>query len=338
MRDARGDLETLFARALLGSVLRMVFVADMERSVGCFINVLRDKAQQSKNCLAQLNAMIVEMEAVDDSDEVYDSLKCLREDMLPENDKLMGLNQFVADAEEDIEHEEVNIQMLKLSGNLNRNGWGIFCFGGYEIRDYCKEAREAKIVLRGIANRRALFIEELDSLGVRHVPAKFAEFLKEIQTKDMETLANLQILVREIELNASHGSYGCAVSAIGYLLTEQAESTYLKDKMKFWFTRARTKDQAFAVLMRDICLELKIKMHKTQRLITALEALGEVGDVVTSLNHMREIVGRESAKLAVLEQLSASTDVAMRLKGHGIKGVVFDRSLSFVGWFAGLVS
>ncbi|GKA99234.1 hypothetical protein Tco_0827171 [Tanacetum coccineum] len=64
-----------------------------------------------------------------------------------------------------------------------------------EIRDCCKEAREAKIVLREIANRRALFIEELDSLGVHHVPAKFTEFLKEIQAKDRETLANLQILM-----------------------------------------------------------------------------------------------------------------------------------------------
>ncbi|GJS87842.1 hypothetical protein Tco_0770478 [Tanacetum coccineum] len=97
-------------------------------------------------------------------------------------------------------------------------------------------------------------------------------------------------------------------------LTEHVEFTYLKDKMKFWFTRARTEDQAFVVLMHDICLELKIKMHKTRRLIAELKALGEVGDAVTLLNHMRKIVGRESAKLAVLEQLSASTDVAMRLK------------------------
>ncbi|GJU73734.1 hypothetical protein Tco_1265139 [Tanacetum coccineum] len=70
--------------------------------------------------------------------------------------------------------------------------------------------------------------------------------------------------------------------------------------MKFWFTRARTEDQAFVVLMRDVCL---------RRLIAELEALGEVGDAVTSLNHIREIVGREFTKLAVLEQLSASTDV-----------------------------
>ncbi|GJS98566.1 hypothetical protein Tco_0819736 [Tanacetum coccineum] len=46
------------------------------------------------------------------------------------------------------------------------------------------------------------FLEELESLGVRHVPAKLAEFLKEIQTKDRETVDKLQILEKEIELNA----------------------------------------------------------------------------------------------------------------------------------------
>ncbi|GJR97304.1 hypothetical protein Tco_0269478 [Tanacetum coccineum] len=131
-----------------------------------------------------------------------------------------------------------------------------------EIKDCCKEAREAKIALRG-----SMFSPFVFSLGVPHVPLKFAEFLKEIQAKNRETMANLQILVRLMELNASHGSYGCAVSAIGYL-----------------------------------------------RLIAELKALREVGYAVTSLNHIREIVGRESAKLVVLEQLSASTDVAMCLK------------------------
>ncbi|GJU87881.1 hypothetical protein Tco_1295427 [Tanacetum coccineum] len=42
----------------------------------------------------------------------------------------------------------------------------------------------------------------LDSLGVRHVPAKTAEFLREIQAKDKETIEKLRILQREMELNA----------------------------------------------------------------------------------------------------------------------------------------
>ncbi|GKA79507.1 heat stress transcription factor B-4-like protein [Tanacetum coccineum] len=81
-----------------------------------FVNVLRDEAQQSRDRLAQLSAMIVEMEAMDDPDEVYDNLKCLRDDMLVENDKIIGLNEFIADAEKDIDMKEGHIQMLKAAG------------------------------------------------------------------------------------------------------------------------------------------------------------------------------------------------------------------------------
>nr|GEW16243.1 hypothetical protein [Tanacetum cinerariifolium] len=47
------------------------------------------------------------------------------------------------------------------------------------------------------------FIEELDSLGVRLVPAILAELMKLIQRKDRETVAKLQILEKEMEFNPS---------------------------------------------------------------------------------------------------------------------------------------
>ncbi|GKG56392.1 hypothetical protein Tco_0579716, partial [Tanacetum coccineum] len=61
----------------------------------------------------------------------------------------------------------------------------------------------AAMEVDNVVNRRASFIEELESLGVCHVPGNFVEFLKEIQAKHRETMMNLQILVREMELNAS---------------------------------------------------------------------------------------------------------------------------------------
>ncbi|GJZ25903.1 hypothetical protein Tco_0570156 [Tanacetum coccineum] len=45
-----------------------------------FVNLMRDKAQTARNCIAQLNAMIAEMEAIKDQEEVYDSLICLKDD------------------------------------------------------------------------------------------------------------------------------------------------------------------------------------------------------------------------------------------------------------------
>nr|GEW48899.1 hypothetical protein [Tanacetum cinerariifolium] len=54
--------------------------------------------------------------------------------------------------------------------------------------------------------------------------------------------------------------------------------------------------------------------NKNQRLIAELEALGERGDAVRCLDHMREIVARDSVKLRVLEQLLARIYVGTGLK------------------------
>ncbi|GKA42459.1 hypothetical protein Tco_0735119 [Tanacetum coccineum] len=140
-----GELETLLAHALVGVSLKASFIADMEEKAVAFgflnwvdvVNcgtacvsyrvanpkpiarrVIDEFVEFSRETeiTTQLNAMIVEMEAIDDPNEVYDSLKCLREDMLAENDKLMGLNKFVVDAEEDIDMKEGHIQMLEAAG------------------------------------------------------------------------------------------------------------------------------------------------------------------------------------------------------------------------------
>nr|GEY82953.1 hypothetical protein [Tanacetum cinerariifolium] len=52
---------------------------------------------------------------------------------------------------------------------------------------------------------------------------------------------------------------------------------------------------------------------KNQRLIEELKALGEREDAVRCLDHIREIVARDSAKLG-LEQLLARTHVGIGLK------------------------
>nr|GEV77634.1 hypothetical protein [Tanacetum cinerariifolium] len=59
-----------------------------------------------KNCIAQLNVVIAEMEAMEDLDEVYDSLMSLRDTKRAENDKLMLLNDVIAKAEEEIKTQE----------------------------------------------------------------------------------------------------------------------------------------------------------------------------------------------------------------------------------------
>ncbi|GKA59936.1 hypothetical protein Tco_0759249 [Tanacetum coccineum] len=58
------------------------------------------------------------------------------------------------------------------------------------------------IEINNVIIQKDRFLEELDSLGVRHMPSKMAEFMREIQAKDKETVEKLRILQREMKLNA----------------------------------------------------------------------------------------------------------------------------------------
>ena len=97
-------------------------------------------------------------------------------------------------------------------------------------------------------------------------------------------------------------------------LTEIADSVVLQDKMKIVFSRARSADESFVELMRELCSGLRLSVNKHRRLIAELEALGQRADALRSLECMREIVSRDVATLGILEQLLASSQVGVRLK------------------------
>ncbi|GJS60146.1 hypothetical protein Tco_0654930 [Tanacetum coccineum] len=65
-----------------------------------------------------------------------------------------------------------------------------------------REINRVALKLNNVVTEKDRFLEELDSLGVRPVPAKTTEFTREIQAKDKETVEKLRILQREMKLNA----------------------------------------------------------------------------------------------------------------------------------------
>ncbi|GJX18137.1 GPCR kinase [Tanacetum coccineum] len=78
--------------------------------------------------------------------------------------------------------------------------------------------------------------------------------------------------------------------------------------------KGHDEEKAFVGFLHDQCAGLRMTNSKNQRLVAELEALGEQGDVVKCLDHMREIVAIDHAKLRVLEQLLAETNVGIGLK------------------------
>ncbi|GKC65198.1 hypothetical protein Tco_1097796 [Tanacetum coccineum] len=74
-----------------------------------FVKRMRDEAENSRSCLAQLNVMISELEAMNNARELFDTLMCLRDDKRLESDKLSLLNEMIAMVEEDIANKEAHV-------------------------------------------------------------------------------------------------------------------------------------------------------------------------------------------------------------------------------------
>nr|GEW49742.1 hypothetical protein [Tanacetum cinerariifolium] len=72
-----------------------------------------------------------------------------------------------------------------------------------EITENLRLVREINALcarVTAIVDQREMFVDELDMLAGRHVPDKMANFMKQIQGKDIPNLMKLQILGREFEL------------------------------------------------------------------------------------------------------------------------------------------
>ncbi|GJV30925.1 hypothetical protein Tco_1391325 [Tanacetum coccineum] len=89
-------------------------------------------------------------------------------------------------------------------GGKNRSSYSLSLSVG-KFTTGLRLAREINALcarVTAIVDQREMFVDELDMLVGRHVPDKMADFMKEIQGKDIPNLMKLQILGREFELRA----------------------------------------------------------------------------------------------------------------------------------------
>ncbi|GJR57209.1 hypothetical protein Tco_1499371 [Tanacetum coccineum] len=232
-RRVTDDLIAFSGETTVPKYMKFFFVQKLAET-SRFVNHMRDEADTIRSCIAQLTAVIAELQAMDDQDEVHDSLLAAKDAKRGEESKLLLLNEVIAEALEEIETQETNVKILDGENDGNNNN-------DYEVL----------------------------------------------------TMAALYILDK---------------------LTEIANSSRLQEKMKVVFSRARSEDESFIGLIRDLYSGLRLSLTKNQRLIVELEALGQRGDALKPLEYMREMVARNFATLGVLEQLLAGIHVGMRLK------------------------
>ncbi|GKC94877.1 hypothetical protein Tco_1160319 [Tanacetum coccineum] len=209
-----------------------------------------------------LNELIAEMEAFEDPGEVFDTLMRLMDDKSVENAKLMGLNELITQAEEEIEMKEAYNYIVNL-GSVD----SFFSLKGVNLK-FCSTLSHGYECLVDYGAWYVHF-EELDA----YVTAGSLEKSSEV-----------------------------------------AESPRLADKMKYVFGCSRGEDESFVGLMRNLFFSLRISLSKKRRLVSELEAVGEVESVVKSLEHMRVIVARDAMTLGELETLLARAQIGVSLK------------------------
>ncbi|GJR74397.1 hypothetical protein Tco_0086762 [Tanacetum coccineum] len=79
-----------------------------------FANMIRDQVDNARDCIAKFHVMICEMEAIDDSLVVFNSLDYLKESNQLENNKLKA---FIAQIEEAIRLKEGHMEVMDLEIN-----------------------------------------------------------------------------------------------------------------------------------------------------------------------------------------------------------------------------
>ncbi|GKA62433.1 retrovirus-related pol polyprotein from transposon TNT 1-94 [Tanacetum coccineum] len=96
-----------------------------------FIARMRDEIRTSTNLISQLNALITELEASSDYEDVFDLVMELQDNKRDEQDKVADFNRLIAVAEEKIHGKEIDLEMLEAEGN-----------DGYQSEEYFYEVQE----------------------------------------------------------------------------------------------------------------------------------------------------------------------------------------------------
>nr|GEX62564.1 hypothetical protein [Tanacetum cinerariifolium] len=89
-----------------------------------FIARIRDEIRTSTNLINQLNALIAELEASGDYEKVFDLVMKLWDDRRDEQDKVADFNRLIAIAEEKIHGKDIDLEMLEVKENQEKDKIG----------------------------------------------------------------------------------------------------------------------------------------------------------------------------------------------------------------------
>ncbi|GKD07237.1 hypothetical protein Tco_1186922 [Tanacetum coccineum] len=86
---------------------------------------MRDEVATARDCVAQLTALIAKLQAMEDQEKVHDSLFAAKDAKRDEEAKLVALNDVIAEALDEIETLENNVEILDGTGDDIDCVWGM---------------------------------------------------------------------------------------------------------------------------------------------------------------------------------------------------------------------
>ncbi|GKE91232.1 hypothetical protein Tco_1572327, partial [Tanacetum coccineum] len=125
---ARGGRNNIVARRVINDLIDIsgerslpkylkIFIKQQIIDHRWFIARMHNEIRTSTNLISQLNALIAELEASGDYEEVFDLVMELWDDRRDEQDKVVDFNRLIAVAEEKIHGKEIDLEMLEAEGN-----------------------------------------------------------------------------------------------------------------------------------------------------------------------------------------------------------------------------
>nr|GEV44812.1 hypothetical protein [Tanacetum cinerariifolium] len=163
---------------------------------------MRDEIRTSTNLISQLNALIAELEASGDYEEVFDLVMELWDDRRDEQDKVADFNRLIVVAEEKIHCKEIDLEMLAIEVAVGCAIEYGFCLAdplvnydndnendnlGYQSEEYFDEVQEddennhsnRNVVKRGINRKtQSIVFEFLGDMVREHIGLKTLSWKK----------------------------------------------------------------------------------------------------------------------------------------------------------------
>nr|GEV79266.1 hypothetical protein [Tanacetum cinerariifolium] len=260
-----------------------------------------------------------------------------------EEGKLLALNKVIADALDEIETQENNVEILdglfmivdwcshlvdcmfyyagSVEGcSIARLQLCLFSLGPFFVLDKLGEVNESP----RLPNKMKVVFDQ-----ARTEEASFSALIRDLCCSLRVLLSKKYRLAAELEglgetiISSCSGWVDLKDGYLAYVEEkvwnfvwnldffggEVNESLRLPNKMKVVFDQACIEEASFTTLMRDLCCSLRVLLSKKCRQAAELEGLREQGDAVRALENMKEIVARDSVTLGDLEQLLARARV-----------------------------